>query len=991
MSRRWSALALLFAAPAVAAPPEVTSLRRSKAGDITYFTVAFKLPGNLALRVDREPGELPSDGLRHFYGRLPRLVPQDGRSRAVSHLWLNPGHDHPLAFVGQVGSGDGPARFVLFYPTERQLTADEAKKSSLVPHLAVEGWAEERITLDFSKAEVLDAPLGRPKRTYFPAMKDDLEGLWAAAQARDLALLQAVTPDSGFYSFAIEATRRKYSIPDMRIPRAERIAREQEPQRLYEMTTGAAAVAESLALKRMRDSTPEKLGNRTIPIERVTGITIGEHPWEKMMAGKRPAHESPAELVPHDQYYIAFKNFRAFLELGELLDQWGTNALRAFHGESHDHQLKQRYEKQLCLGSSALGKTLGPALIHGVAITGSDVYFREGTDVTLIFHVVNRELFLASVDPFIQRARTEYRDQLRETRSTDRNVAIESFVTPYREVSLHRASVGDFVVYSNSGTALRRILDTRAGDRTSLAQSNDFRYMRTVFHRDDKAEDGFAFLSDAFIRQLVGPASKIKEKRRLEALTSLHLVTHGALFTAWETGELPKSHKALLAASGLTAEKITVPAGTGVTWDSGSKLAVSEAYNTIQFTTPLIELPIDNVTEREKAEYDAFREDYMRLWRRYFDPVGFRVSLNEKQVKVETYILPLVNNSAYNELRQATGNGTAKIDLADVSPKTLFQYFVHWDPQQNLQLGKAVGEWVTLRWDDGPQYRQMLAYLVRREMGEVTETAFRSREARLFLELPFSLGVKIGDEKAFDQLIQFLEVILPQYLGPCDRTSERYRGTMITVFRFERGSEFAKEVNRQLGLEVAPAEQKILPVLVHAKIGGVWYVGFNEKVMRDQIDVIEGRKGAERPKRDRPVINSSVYIAPDAAVEARSALRAYLEWETHRRAVANTTLWHALYRSGVLAPDADDKTMRAAAQQWFGFVPVSPDDSEYVFDRTGAEVVNARHGSLHRPRLNDDLAAKAPLATLLDQVRTIRADLRFREDGVHTTLTLERK
>src|SRR5262249_55498445 len=159
---------------------------------------------------------------------------------------------------------------------------------------------------------------------------------------------------------------------------------------------------------------------------------------------------------------------------------------------------------------------------------------------TVIFHVVNRDLFLASVDPFIQRARTEFGDRLRETRERYNDVAVESFVTPYREVSLHRATVDDYIVYSNSAVALRRVLDTRAGRRPALAASLDFRYMRTVFHRDDKSEDGFAFLSDAFIRQLVGPESKIKERRRLEALTSLHMLTHGALFAGWQTGKPPK-------------------------------------------------------------------------------------------------------------------------------------------------------------------------------------------------------------------------------------------------------------------------------------------------------------------------------------------------------------------------------------------------------------------------------------------------------------------
>ena len=37
---------------------------------------------------------------------------------------------------------------------------------------------------------------------------------------------------------------------------------------------------------------------------------------------------------------------------------------------------------------------------------------------------------------------------------------------------------------------------------------------------------------------------------------------------------------------------------------------------------------------------------------------------------------------------------------------------------------------------------------------------------------------------------------------------------------------------------------------------------------------------------------------------------------------------------------------------FLGFVPVSPDDSAYVFDKRKGEVVNERHGSLRRPRLH---------------------------------------
>src|SRR5207248_3616080 len=133
-------------------------------------------------------------------------------------------------------------------------------------------------------------------------------------------------------------------------------------------------------------------------------------------------------------------------------------------------------------------------------------------------------------------------------------------------VSLRRASLGDFVICCNSAAALRRILDTHAGKRKALGDLLDFQYMRTVFRADDKDEAGFAYLSDAFIRQLVGPASKIKEKRRLEALTSMVMLTEGALYHAWTAGKPPADHAALLAAAGLKPEEVYLPEGRPLVW-----------------------------------------------------------------------------------------------------------------------------------------------------------------------------------------------------------------------------------------------------------------------------------------------------------------------------------------------------------------------------------------------------------------------------------------
>jgi hypothetical protein len=119
-------------------------------------------------------------------------------------------------------------------------------------------------------------------------------------------------------------------------------------------------------------------------------------------------------------------------------------------------------------------------------------------------------------------------------------------------------------------------------------------------------------------------------------------------------------------------------------------------------------------------------------------------------------------------------------------------------------------------------------------------------------------------------------------------------------------------------------------------------------------------------------------------------LRRLLERQTHQQARTALPIWYALYRTGIAAPDAAPEQARAAAYRYLGFVPVSPDGTAYKYDRDHDEVGNERHGSLRRPRLHPSTADTSPLNFLLDQLRSVRADLRFREDGIHTVLTLER-
>ncbi len=969
------AAALTVSALAAADAPNVRRLDVQRVGDVAYFNVVLALPADAdpswlsayEFNAQRWPAEL-----RRLLSLRPRLVPLDNATRAVYLLPQGQPRKDPqlIEFLGQVRN-PGEAEFVVYYPLETK-PEDRLRPTK---------WGEQSLKLTL------------------PAVKEskplthDLEARWAEAQASHFATLEAMTEDFGFYSLAREATGRKYHVPARPLEGWNApVQNRDEAMRLYEMTTGATALAESLALRRLLNPATEESGRRIHDIAKVQGIDVAEHPWKKMMAGKTPAAEPLAKLVPHDNYYVTFNSIRKFIEFGELSEQWGSPLTSAYEQSSRDYDLKGRYEKQLCLRSTTLGKTLGPALIRGLAVTGSDLYLREGSDVSVIFHVRQRDLFLASVEPFLQEARTQFGKDLLQEKNEYNKVVIESYVSPLREVSLNRASAGDFVIYSNSPIAIRRILDTQAGKRTALADVLDFQYMRTIFRADEKGEDGFVFLSDAFIRQQVGPASKIKEKRRLEALASLYLISHGALFSAWDTGKLPDDLLSLLSKSQFKADQIVMPEGKSIRWDGEQRLAVSDAYNTIQFLTPLLELPIDRITEAERTEYGRFRVGYLDNWRQYFDPVGMRLGLKDSEVKFEVYLLPLVKNSQYDGLREWSGGGVAKLDPGMLSARTIFQYFAHINPKA-LALNdpnKSLGSWFFIRWDDSPAYKPLAQSWRDYELKRPDWLDQLRDQVYLIWQTPLTVGIEMGNEAAFDANLVKLRDGANGILGESakEELKPAHRGITITRLRFDRASFLTDFLTRS---SYAAKDRNFVPTLYHAKVNGAWYISTQENSLKETIDLALGRRDGKGPPAAKVEVNSSLHISPRAASLAAETLQGYLAWETHKQALAAEPLWQALYGSGVLATDASAREAAATARKFLGFVPVSPDGTAYRFNRRAAEVVNARHGSMSQPRLNSTIAADSPLARLLEQVPSLRADLRFREDGIHTVVTLKRE
>jgi hypothetical protein len=194
-------------------------------------------------------------------------------------------------------------------------------------------------------------------------------------------------------------------------------------------------------------------------------------------------------------------------------------------------------------------------------------------------------------------------------------------------------------------------------------------------------------------------------------------------------------------------------------------------------------------------------------------------------------------------------------------------------------------------------------------------------------------------------------------------------------------------IDRQLG---NGGKESFRPALYYALVDGGWYVSPRVECVKSVIDRAAARKGGKGPRGKAVPVNSSLYLAPRAAKKAGGFVGLYLERQTHEQALAGAPVWYALHRCGVVSAKGSEKARQDAVFRLLGFVPVSGDGAPYSYEARTDEVVNRRHGSLRRPRLHGGPAEGSPPARLLRDLRTLRVDLRFREDGVHTMLTGER-
>ena len=405
----------------------------------------------------------------------------------------------------------------------------------------------------------------------------------------------------------------------------------------FSVLGGRAAVEETLQMQVLNtnQSPTEALstGNAAIEINSVTGVQVRSHPFKKMLGGQRGGQLELANYTPHDRFFV-YLGKPATLE--RMLDAGApfiASVGSAFTGNSLNYGLERRYLNRLGMQREQLHTILKSGLVQEMALFCPDLFFIDGTDLTVIAKVEQPRLLNGLFK--LLNPQGQLSDAIMEM--------------PGANSSAYVALRGNLLFLATNRSELEQSLKLQANDgKNSLGQSDEFRYMLTKLSITDKTR-GYAYFSDPFVRRLVGPKVKIGQLRRILAKRQMEGLTARGMLARIDDPEAT-----------LNIERLRASGYVPKDWHSQeydldeTGIVHSKAYGTLNEMRTLIDSPVETITTKEAQAYAEYLRNYSNYWRRFFDPIAIR--LNEsapQQLEVSTFILPLVDNTIYNSLRMA--------------------------------------------------------------------------------------------------------------------------------------------------------------------------------------------------------------------------------------------------------------------------------------------------------------------------------------------------
>lgn len=721
---------------------------------------------------------------------------------------------------------------------------------------------------------------------------------------------------------------------------------------------GRAAIRETLQMRTLEAGTRTEGGEEmlvpSIDVGGIKGVKAKSHPFEEMLNGQRGGSLPLGEWIPADRFMAYFPDPRKLSELVEggmeILSQVGAGVTN----RSVDYELQHRYRDALGLSADLLKHFLDTGAIEELALVMPDLFLIDGTDVSVVMRtgkplLAKTALALIGVPP------------------TDGQTVKKN----KRGEAVYWVRRGSTLVVGTNEEEVKAILVAKESGR-SLGTSAELRYMLTqVPVTEDTVV--YAYFSDPFVRHLVSPRTKIGQLRRVMARAELEQAAAGALLAKYDGHGVKARDLTFLR----DREYLTNPFYASDLVLSEGGHSSSARYGSAGRMLPLSSHSVEKVSPVEKEGYEDYVDDYNQFWRQFFDPIAVRYEQKANgEHALETFILPLIDNSIYEGLRE--------ILPAEKAASTLPLPIMEPKPLALLSGNLKEKIWMEVLEDLDDEFFQLL-----------------NVELHLLDELGPDVHFAVHDS---DPIITIGNGELQQILGGFGQ--ERGGGAETAVMI----SALTRPATLLVGLRNPGEVRKMLARMTYEDHGNgdggviasmsqvadeerwIYKISFEDIAtlcfsveVQDRYLVISNFPFSNRIKvtgsKQAPLGAAHLEFHPPACQKQLSALIHASAHTTRRNAMRGGASLLPLLVSG----DHDIGSAQEQHRRMFGFAPVHPGGGHWVWNPTAGEVESSQFGSSWPLRYAPFDPAQAREG-LLGKLDILSVGMQFEQDGLRSSV-----
>ncbi|ACL06205.1 hypothetical protein Dalk_4527 [Desulfatibacillum aliphaticivorans] len=723
----------------------------------------------------------------------------------------------------------------------------------------------------------------------------------------------------------------------------------------FSILGGRAALEETLQLHALTQFKED--GERTVNIASLPGVQVKSHPFHEMLGGKKGEELGLADCVPPDRFFVyagAPGAVAAFLEDGALfLSRLGGS----FRTNSIRYDLTDKYLARLGMDGPWTKKFLKSGAIGETVLFFPDLFFMDGTDITAIARVDSPAIVKSLL-------------ALIGVRGLGADSVIEIGASGGQ--SAWWAMRGDLLfVSSNRGELEKALMLHKYRGNGSLGRSDEFRYMLTQLPLNKETRI-YAYLSDPFIRRMVGPEVKIGQLRRIRAKAAMEHLSACALLARLDGAASPDSIEGLIKA-GYLQENYKME-GFRL---AGDYSASSDDYGPMGALKTLLQAPVSKASKSEAQAYEQYMEAYEYYWRQYFDPVALRIDDKPDGVlEASVFILPLVENTIYDSLREHLTTATDGRPLNTPVLKN--------NPVAMLSLNLKTEAMGSLSSLTGAMSRySVVSPGIYKDLTGAVHLALHDASPVISLGSGDLLSMSGGGTSMMGgEFALVLSTVLPMLTRPCTvylETSDSQR--TLQYLRESVGNQRLRMSNF-----------RDIQVSEYYKLGGEdrWIAGidvFGFAKLRFSLEVAEEflviknipwtNNEAVMDVEKAPLSSAGLMVYPHAAKIQRASLLATASESARNGTFCSLSRLYPLLEAQYASlKDVEEKHARL-----FGFIPVHPGSGTWIWD--GRRLSSSQYGTIGKQK-QPSFDSEEAQPGLLEDLDFLSVHMEFEDAGLRT-------